>query len=71
MTTNVGTFDRIARLLLGLVITYLAVFGDPQSFAEPLVRYGVGVVGIVLLVTAILKTCPLYDAIGIKTCRAC
>lgn len=71
MTTNVGTLDRILRAALGLVLLYLAFFSGLQLFAEPLFKYGAVVVGVVMLATSLMKMCPLYSMLGLKTCRDC
>lgn len=57
--TNVGSFDRIARIVLGLVLIAL-VFVGPQTLW--------GWVGIVPLATGLLRTCPLYSLFGLSTC---
>ena len=59
MTVNVGTLDRIARIVVGLVLLSL-IFVGPKSLW--------GLVGLVLLVTGILKWCPLYSVFGLSTC---
>lgn len=71
MTTNVGTIDRILRAALGLVLLYLAFFSDLQLFAAPLFKYGAAVIGVVMLTTSLMKMCPLYSMLGLKTCRDC
>ena len=71
MTTNVGTLDRILRAALGLVLLYLAFFSGLHLFAEPLFKYGAAVVGVVMLATSLMKMCPLYSMLGLKTCRDC
>jgi len=59
---NLNTWDRLIRALLGLVALELAFFwlaGGLQIAAY--------VVGAVLLVTALLRFCPLYKLVGIGT----
>ena len=60
MTTNVGTIDRAARVILGLVLLSL-VFVGPQT--------PWGWIGIVPLATALIGWCPAYSIFGIKTCK--
>lgn len=69
MTPNVGTIDRLLRAALGVALLYLAFFSGLEFFASPLIQYGAGLVGVVMLATAIGKVCPLYALFGIKTCR--
>lgn len=70
MTTNVGTIDRILRAALGAVLLYLAFFSGLPAFDAGIVKYGAAIVGIVMLVVAALRMCPIYSIFGIKTCRA-
>lgn len=70
MTKNVGTLDRMARAILGLVLLYLAFLSGLPLFDGGLFKYGAAVVGAVMLVVAAVRICPLYSLIGIKTCRA-
>lgn len=57
--TNVGGIDRIARILVGLVLIGLTLAGTIGAW---------GWIGIVPLATGALKTCPLYGLIGLNTC---
>ena len=71
MTPNVGTIDRIARALLGLVLLYLAFFSVLPLFDAALFKYGAVVIGLVMLATSAMKLCPLYSLFGFKTCGDC
>jgi len=64
MKTNMGSADRIVRLLIAVVIAVLHFTGSIP-----------GTLGIVLLVlaavfalTSVISFCPLYAPFGIKTC---
>lgn len=70
MSTNVGTVDRIFRAVLGLALLYLAFLSGLPLFEEALPKYGAAVVGLVMLVVAATRVCPIYSALGVKTCRA-
>ncbi|SDC50251.1 YgaP family membrane protein [Ruegeria marina] len=59
MTRNEGTFDRAARIILGLALLSLTVVG-PQTMW--------GLIGIVPLLTGMVGICPLYSILGINTC---
>ena len=64
MTKNVGTIDRVLRIVAGLVLLGYALIG-------PETGYNVwGFIGIVPLATALLGWCPAYTLFGIKTCPA-
>ncbi len=70
MTVNVGTIDRIARALLGLVLLYLAFLSGLPLFEGGLMKILAAAVGIVMLVVAATRVCPVYSIFGFKTCRA-
>lgn len=65
MKKNMGSGDRIARLLIAIVVGILYYTGIIQ-----------GILGLVLLVlaavfvlTSFISFCPLYLPFGINTCR--
>jgi hypothetical protein len=62
MDRNVGTIDRIIRLVLGVML--LGLYGA----LEPPLRY-LTLVGLIPLGTALLGSCPLYTLFGISTRR--
>jgi hypothetical protein len=58
MKSNVGTLDRVLRLVVGLVLIALVVTD----------RIGMwGWIGVVPLVTAAVGYCPLYQLLGMRT----
>lgn len=57
--TNVGTLDRIARILAGLALLALTLTGTIGVW---------GWIGVVPLATGLLSTCPLYTVLGFNTC---
>ncbi|MBU2513247.1 DUF2892 domain-containing protein [bacterium] len=59
MKKNVGSLDRIIRVVLGLAIIGLGIFF--QSWW--------GAIGIVPLATAGIGWCPPYAVLGISTCK--
>lgn len=63
MKTNVGSTDRLIRLLLASMLFYLGLFLYNGS------TLGIGLVaaGSVLLVTAVVGFCGLYRLLGIHT----
>lgn len=69
MTANVGNLDRVARLVLGLVLILAPFLLDLAIFANPLVKWGLPVVGLVFAGTALIRFCPLYAMFGIRTRR--
>ena len=69
MVANVGSLDRIARLVLGLVLMALPFLTDFPAWNLPLARFGVPAVGAVLVLTAVFRFCLLYRLIGVSTSR--
>ncbi len=62
MTTNVGTADRVIRVLVGLALLSLVFALDDN------LRWW-GLVGLQPLATGLLGWCPLYIPFGIDTSR--
>jgi len=60
MKANVGTADRIVRIILGVALLSLFFIVDGG------LKY-IGLIGIILLITVFIKFCPLYTIFGIKT----
>ena len=64
MTKNVGGFDRILRIVVGLLlIAYAIPIGFPSTGWN-----WVGWIGVIPLLTALVGNCPLYSIIGVSTC---
>lgn len=61
MVTNVGSIDRVLRVIVGLALISM-VFVGPQT--------PWGWIGVVPLVTALMGWCPAYSLLGIKSCKA-
>lgn len=59
MKINIGTIDRILRLIVGLVLIVLAATGTIGWW---------GWLGIIPVGTALFRFCPLYAILGIRTC---
>ncbi len=59
MTNNTANWDRIVRVVAGLVLLSL-VFVGPQT--------PIGWAGLILIVTGLIGFCPLYTVLGISTC---
>lgn len=62
MKSNVGSADKIIRLVMALVLfsLFFVLPGDQKWF---------GLIGFVPLLTGLLNWCPLYTIFGINTCR--
>lgn len=59
MKTNIGTLDRALRIGAGLALLLLYAMGWIGAW---------GLVGVVPLATGLLRFCPLYRVLGIRTC---
>ncbi|MFE3839494.1 YgaP family membrane protein [Pseudogemmobacter sonorensis] len=63
MQINIGTPERIARLILGIVLVVAPfIFGFPTVWTWISV-----IVGLVLVVTGALRFCPAWSIFGINT----
>lgn len=69
MAPNVGTLDRLLRIALGFALLYLAFLSGVPFFDSVLAKYGAAAIGIVVLLVAALRVCPIYSILGVKTCR--
>ncbi len=59
MKINVGSIDRILRIVAGLALIALAATGTVGAW---------GWIGIVPLLTGAFKFCPAYVLLGTSTC---
>ena len=61
MKVNVGSADKVLRIVLGLVgvSCFFLLEGHARWF---------GLIGVVLLLTAFTGFCPLYTLLGVNTC---
>jgi hypothetical protein len=65
MKTNMGTADRVVRILLAAVFAYL-YFAKVVTGAAAIVLL---VLGGIFLATSVVAFCPLYTLFGWKTCN--
>jgi hypothetical protein len=59
MKTNEGKWDRLFRVIGGLLILSMAFVGPQTAWAY---------LGIVPVLTGLIGYCPLYSLLGINTC---
>ncbi|HLY95795.1 MAG: DUF2892 domain-containing protein [Sideroxydans sp.] len=59
MKINVGSVDRILRIVAGLALIALAATGTVGVW---------GWIGVVPLLTGTFKFCPAYTILGMSTC---
>jgi Na+/proline symporter len=60
MTKNVGSIDRVIRVIIGLVLLGLYFFGPQTPW---------GLIGIVPVLTAFVGFCPAYLPFKISTLK--
>ena len=60
MNKNVGGFDRMLRVVVGVVLVALAATGMVGAW---------GFVGIVPILTGAIGWCPAYLPFGFSTCK--
>lgn len=68
---NIGSVDRILRAGLGIVLIalpFLLATGDDGGMAFGVYGWVMIAAGVVMLVTAALRFCPLYKVFGLRTC---
>ena len=64
MEINVGTLDRIMRVVVGLALIAVALGYIPGY--QTMWAW----IGVIPLVTGVFGTCPVYSIFGINTCRS-
>ena len=64
MKKNVGSLDKIIRIVLAIILFGVAYFGVVEGTLA-IVSY---VAGAVMLLTGFMKSCPLYSIFGISSC---
>ena len=63
LKTNVGSIDRILRIVIGAALLLWFFVDQGTGFA-----HYIKLIGIVPLLTGLMSTCPLYSIFGISTC---
>lgn len=63
MKANVGNIDRALRVVLGIALLSLLFVLEGNA------RW-LGLIGLVPLLTATFRFCPLYAIVGLNTCPA-
>lgn len=62
MSKNVGSIDRIVRVVLGLVLAGLFFYQPDAGY-----RWVALIVGLLLIGTAGMSFCPIYRILGMST----
>jgi len=62
MKRNIGSVERIIRIIAGIAVISLAFVGPKTAWAY---------LGIIPLATGLIGWCPPYALFGISTCKTC
>jgi len=63
---NLHNIDIVVRLLIGSVLVYIC-FVDSNYIANDIVRWLLGIFGVINLLAAAIRFCPIYALSGIST----
>lgn len=69
MKLNVGTPDRIARLIIGVLLLVAPFVTGWALFDNPVWTWVFVIVGLVLAVTGLVRFCPAYAIFNLSTSR--
>lgn len=67
LTRNVGSVDKIIRLVVGIVLIAWGFLGAGISTTIGIIAM---VVGVVLVLTGLINFCPLFRLLGISSFRS-
>jgi len=62
MKENVGTVDRTIRMVFGIALLFVGLLGPDGALSMVMM-----VVGLVLVVTGLTSSCPIYSILGKST----
>jgi hypothetical protein len=65
MKKNMGTVDRVIRILLAVVVLVLYLTGNITGLAAVIL----GIIAVIFVVTSIISFCPLYVPFKISTIK--
>ena len=65
MKKNMGTTDRSIRLVIALIVAALYFTGNISGVIATI---GIAV-AVIFLFTSFLGVCPLYNVLGVSTCK--
>ena len=69
MTANLGSPDRLIRAILGIALIILPLLNIPAKWSSAVLDFGSMAVGLILILTALFRFCPLFRLVGISTCK--
>jgi len=65
MRKNMGTIDRLIRIVLAIIFGYLILNGTLTGVWA----WVLGIIGVIFLLTSLIGSCPLYVPFGISTLK--
>ena len=65
MTKNMGSADRIIRVIIAAIVGILYFTGSISGTLGIILL----VLAVVFVLTSVISFCPLYAPFGIKTCK--
>ena len=65
MSANVGTTDRLIRLVIALIAGIVAFSVGPGTTVGIIMF----VIALIMVATAAVRFCPLYRLFGLSTCK--
>ncbi len=66
MKKNMGSTDRVVRLILAVVFAALYFTGNVTG----VLGYGLLALGAIFVLTSFVSFCPIYAVVGMSTCPA-
>lgn len=65
MKKNMGSMDKIVRIILALIVVALYYFG----VIEGTLAYVLLALAAIFVLTSLISFCPLYAPFGMSTCK--
>ncbi len=65
MKKNVGSIDKIVRIIIAVIAAYVAYKGMVASPWD----YVLYAVSAIMVLTSLMGSCPLFSIFGINTCK--
>jgi hypothetical protein len=65
MKANMGTTDRLIRIVIAFIIGILYW----QGLIEGVLAYVLLVLSVIFVLTSLINFCPLYTLFGMNTCK--
>lgn len=67
MSSNVGSIDRLLRLVIGAILIAAPLINFMGLGANVVATYLMIAVGLILVLTSVFGMCPMYKVLGIST----